>query len=154
MITTAGSALIATVYPIALFVVAVNRREVPPTGLPRGRLRTFRLIIETAQHLAVIGAVISVIACVFAVSIDRTITNPWYIAFIASSGLVLGVSALSVLQSLAFSAATAVMGPIPTAANPRRSRMGTRSRVRRPRMLSSRAPKTRARFVPGQRTDS
>ena len=133
MITQTGAALIATVYPIGLLVVAVNRGELKPAPFPQGWKRWIRTIVETIQGLAIIGAVVSVMGCVAAVSLDQPISNGSYVFWITVSGVVLGVSAMSVLQSLAFKAA-----------------LGVRSRERtRPRKFSSsravRVRKTRKR---------
>jgi hypothetical protein len=123
MISDAGAALIATVYPIGLLVVTVNRRDLAPNPPTKQWIRLFRAFIETVRGLAIIGAVVSVIGCVIAVSMDVPIRNPWYLFCITASGLVIGISAMFVLQDLGFAAATKIMSldPRTIARVPRRT---------------------------------
>lgn len=113
VISDAGAALIATVYPIGLFIVAVNRRHVAPTPVRVGPRRTFRVILEVGLNLALLGAVFSIGGCVVAVSEDAPIRNFFYTSMIWLSGLVLGAASLSVLQSLGLEAAARLINGTP-----------------------------------------
>lgn len=135
-ISQAGAALIATVYPIGLLIVAVNRRDVKPGNRPRGWILKVRVIVETIRNIAVIGAVVSVIACVFAVSMDFPIRNPFYVLGVALSGIVIGVSSLSVLQDLAFSAAERAIGTEVAERSGRKSLDGLRGLTYRGRQVA------------------
>ena len=134
MISESGAALVATVYPIGLLIVTVNRRRLKPSPLQKGkRFRNVaRVCIEVAHSIAVVGAVASVMICVVAVAAGIPIHNPWYTLVIATSGLVLGMSAMFILQALALDVAAHSMGLKPKdshGGHPARSTRVRRARI-------------------------
>lgn len=105
MISVEAAALIAQVFPVAVLIIAVERRALGAETFPHGRRAKARLaqawwwLRYVGSGAAVAGAVVSVILCIDAVSQDKPLAAESAV-FVYVVGVLLALIVIGVTVSL------------------------------------------------------